>query len=1110
MFTPGPSLAETHRLGKMFQLVEEIEAWMLALPDSIFDPACGRLSLDYVLHHAPMTDGQRSQLVVADISNLIEHHGLQTRLYCEAHEVGIRSQMEQIRIVLEDMVGSELALRDDVSLLDLADQPLVARQLRGISDARERLATVANAARNSSKIAVEGARVVKVTPDRIESLDQAQGSAWDQQWFSGLLDDEDAKASAETGVEAEGIGTPSDQSPQHHYDPAWEQIYYHAPTVLQVPMVCTPWGLTPMMLCVSDTSETPNTDHLESPCRQDPEDLDEKYWWQRRRTMAAQLAKFLKHAGEDGEVSLDDVLQQHPRLWYKCHSASELAKNLASIGELTPIVVDLLRCTVRLRTEDEALVAACEALMAELEDQRSWKSSSTLSLTDALMSPQVQLHLPRYASKDPIEGANASAGILRAALENAELLTVGTSDTISWRSHADMLLQPVEEVLASTGKEARIMQKEGEVPLLVLAEEPTIRRLLNRACLKSSKDSLDALRDALLESETLELDTPRMSCRARGDGRQMEVADDQEIQQKRQWRRFGKFPSQKDAIELRKLLKYYFEPFNLQHNRVLMSLVQAQSGSKGVLKHQTRLWFSIEEICYMPRIQKRFAAYDRSRHSDLLAAALQTDEELPVGLPSHGYRREWKSCGSWTKTELWLELSYMPAFRLFQTTEECEEVRSMLKPEINVGMDNIEALPPHVFLVMSYSLSSDISCRLSPKVQEAEEAIAKGELDPNVVYWETRMQRIKRQLLWHPADVICVQGIQSIGYSDRCSETHGEWFSSDQEPVMNHLVHLYRELAMKNYGVAFSPAMRLPGSSTVCLGNAVFWKRSRWQLKNFWTVPNCAVCIELASRVHCSDLVICCSKSPGVYAIEWGEQLEKEVILHELAPLQSQLLEKAASQDARPVWCGDFGLSAKDVLEGLGEANAAISPSGFKASEAGRNIWQSACFQLLGRHPGTSASRFAEGASSDLIMHDGSLRPLAVLTGLPRSCEGQLKCVKLLGSGYPSDHLLQVAVFAELPSQKTEDENRDKEDSRCFEEADPCQSQDHDKSQCDAVDSTGTTGTTATLAGATGSTGSTGSAPHQEPRNQGVDQSRVWRKARVGRKQWRSFHPDRH
>ncbi|CAE7668864.1 ppp2r4B, partial [Symbiodinium pilosum] len=223
----------------------------------------------------------------------------------------------------------------------------------------------------------------------------------------------------------------------------------------------------------------------------------------------------------------------------------------------------------------------------------------------------------------------------------------------------------------------------------------------------------------------------------------------------------------------------------------------------------------------------------------------------------------------------------------------------MVNPEINAGMDNIEALPPHVFLVLSYSVSSDISCRQSPKVQEAEKAIGNGELDPNVVYWETRQQKIKRQLLWHPADIICVQGIQSIGYSDRCSETHGEWFSCDEEPVMNHLVHLYRDLAMKNYGVAFSPTIKLPGSTTVCLGNAVFWKRSRWQLKKFWAMPNCAVCTELTSRTKCPGLVVCCSKSPGVYAIEWGEQLGKEVLLNESWPKDG------------PIWCGDFGLSAK-------------------------------------------------------------------------------------------------------------------------------------------------------------------------------------------------------
>ena len=87
MFTPGPSLSEEALpLGNMFQLVEEIEEWMLALPESAFDPASGRLSLGDVLDHAPMTDVQRAQLGATDISTVIEQHGLQTRLYCEAGE----------------------------------------------------------------------------------------------------------------------------------------------------------------------------------------------------------------------------------------------------------------------------------------------------------------------------------------------------------------------------------------------------------------------------------------------------------------------------------------------------------------------------------------------------------------------------------------------------------------------------------------------------------------------------------------------------------------------------------------------------------------------------------------------------------------------------------------------------------------------------------------------------------------------------------------------------------------------------------------------------------------------------------------------------------------
>ena len=307
------------------------------------------------------------------------------------------------------MIGSELALRDDVSLLDLADQPLVARQLKGISDARERLATVAAAARTSSKVAVEGARVVKITPDRTDPVDQGQGSAWNQQWFAtGLLgsDDEGSK----TQDEVEGIGTPefgSDKSPEHRYDCDWTQLpsfeqasfeqmpcyeelpCFEPPALLQVPMVCTPWGLTPMMVCLSETS---GTDHMDQDHSQLLEDVDsEKYWWKRRRGLVDMLARFLTRRREYGCVPLDDVLQRHPQLWYKCHSAHELARVLAQVGELSPIVVDLLHCTVRLRTTDEALVATCEMLMAELEDGLGATSApATLSLNDALKSREVQ------------------------------------------------------------------------------------------------------------------------------------------------------------------------------------------------------------------------------------------------------------------------------------------------------------------------------------------------------------------------------------------------------------------------------------------------------------------------------------------------------------------------------------------------------------------------------------------------------------------------------------------------------------------------------------------------------------------------------------------------
>jgi len=459
-------------------------------------------------------------------------------------------------------------------------------------------------------------------------------------------------------------------------------------------------------------------------------------------------------------------------------------------------------------------------------------------------------------------------------------------------------------------------------------------------------------------------------------------------------------PSEKDATELRKLLKFYFEPFNLQHNRVFMSLMQAKKSGK---RRDEDKWFSIKEICCMPRIQRLFDSYDPICHCGLLAAALQTQEELPVQLCS--YRQAADSRGAWASSKLWLELRYSPVLRFIESPGRFLEVKPLIEPEIN-ALDTVQALAENAFLVLSYSVSSDLSHSESPKAEDLAEAVGRGNLDPCALFWETRQQKLKRQLLWQPADIICVQGIQSIGFCQRCSETDARWFSCENEPAVNHLVHLYRDLAKGDYGVAFAPALKMPGSAVICFGNAVFWKKSRWQFERRWSVGQKALCVQLSSLLECPDLLVCCSKPPGVYAVEWGEALTNDELMRELLPVQSQLLETAASEELRPLWCGDFGMGSAAVMSSLDQE----SPKEPKAEE--KHAWQNACGSVFERSPWTSASRFTAGNSTDVILHDESLRVLAVLGGLPVNCDQKETLKDLLRCGFPSDHLMQMAAFS--------------------------------------------------------------------------------------------------
>eukprot|EP00913_Durusdinium_trenchii_P012732 g11955.t4 len=62
-----------------------------------------------------------------------------------------------------------------------------------------------------------------------------------------------------------------------------------------------------------------------------------------------------------------------------------------------------------------------------------------------------------------------------------------------------------------------------------------------------------------------------------------------------------------------------------------------------------------------------------------------------------------------------------------------------------------------------------------------------------------------------------------------------------------------------------------------------------------------------------------------------------------------------------------------------------------------------------------SPEAFTAGKATDLILHDGTLQPLAVLGGL----RNEASTLDLLQSGYPSDHLLQMAAFTDLEAPRT-------------------------------------------------------------------------------------------
>eukprot|EP00403_Amphidinium_massartii_P028316 CAMPEP_0178405430 /NCGR_PEP_ID=MMETSP0689_2-20121128/18395_1 /TAXON_ID=160604 /ORGANISM="Amphidinium massartii, Strain CS-259" /LENGTH=1223 /DNA_ID=CAMNT_0020026445 /DNA_START=71 /DNA_END=3742 /DNA_ORIENTATION=- len=498
-----------------------------------------------------------------------------------------------------------------------------------------------------------------------------------------------------------------------------------------------------------------------------------------------------------------------------------------------------------------------------------------------------------------------------------------------------------------------------------------------------------------------------------------------------------------DVKKLRELLDFYFQSFNLQHNRLLMALVQGHRDAmlareedeeqafwkraphtsrrrphahaaprRGYLQSTGRRpIFTLEDMKLLPRIAHMLAHHDNNDDTWRLFREALEDSSWKRCLRVRDRQSVWAD----RRAEPTFEMTYLPELRFIEVAAGAShrpEVQALTRPTDD-PCEPMRKLPDNVLSVVSYTISSDLSNPASPKAEKLKDEMWPKELEAASA-WPVRMQKIRRQVLLYNPDIICLQGIQSIDFQDRCSEWDDGWFQIDPVHEQNHLVHLYRELCTKNYGVAWAPIMHVPDCARVALGNAIFWRRSRWQLDAIDHVMPSAACVQLLSRSSNTRIVVASCKSAATLCRDWGDFTEDDVAGHfeMLHTCEASLVRRAAKIGALALWCGDLGGSSDWLKKGL--APLRLQSAAVQDSVHGDQLmrWRSATKAILKDEPWSMALKDSNGVNSnittDLILHSPGMQGLAALGGFELEYK---KLSHLLRDGYPSDHLMQCAVL---------------------------------------------------------------------------------------------------
>jgi len=669
----------------------------------------------------------------------------------------------------------------------------------------------------------------------------------------------------------------------------------------------------------------------------------------RRRTwVVAYLAQVLRHAeeyglmrNELGAVSIASILDRFEPLreatWNNHH---RLALTVDRDPSKSVEVVDN-RLGVRLRLPLERLQSFVECYVTPLPCGASVTVSELLE-NGHIKNMLYEVGLPRAPvleclRESPLFTVDANAGLVRV------------------RALADRVRLGVERLMASPDVKLgqKLRQGNGVVPLawlvqqykmsLVGTEEPPPPWELAREVGTSSVLSVD--------SETLSV-----RCR-RGPAL---LGPPVPLPPSNERRTLRVHPRSCAAVKtLRQLMDFYFEPFFVQHCRLLLHSVEASGG---------------EWRWRMDRLAK-----DIRRVGDVFQGRRDEKRDLLWKVFDGGRRFVRHVLADDVD---FLELTYTPDFRWPVIVPHAPQ---WIRDVFLAQDDELPTLPATSTVLMSYAIGYEGPSSMVEKKK-----------------WQ---RRLVRQFTSYSPDVVCVQRCEAH-ISGPVSHGRINGMNTTGSAAENTLLAAFCEhFELDNFewfAVPLGTSLGAKRQLQEGQATAIFWKRSKWRS------VSCHVCAPGSVVVRLSPFASSC---PGSHDhSDVGGEFSVSCLCSDGEREMREQLEVVRSHLKGPMAiCGSFGVSHSTV----GSALRAAGLCGFRSVHG----------EVLGEELPWTALPEGRGTENDnILLPDGiwvgdrsSLVPLAALGGHtqvpPRTAQGVSR------DTHPADHIPLVVALEYTPSQ---------------------------------------------------------------------------------------------